>query len=429
MKIDQVLFKLISVCEINPKIHECIQSLYQREFITIEGSQKYYQDNFFNEFRNFMYPNQDEVDEGFHFYNRSFKNLELKHDRFDFSITQAEIMRTPNKLGVFSITVAIKETELDNITLLISRLRSFDLKVTLCTEKVEEAANESFIDDRLFSKVIEDEILGFNFRQNAISDLYSGSKFKVFFVGEYSELKEHQREHLLYDIATCSPVGSAAGNGFHAPHPDYYETIKPNFLRAFNNYEGLVLLDSFVVIGESIFTGPNDFVSSLKRMTWDLTYFRIYIYVLYLKYSLYRFNSLWKEGVSESFAEFEDFYYEYNISHISFNFLPQLIHDKIRIGIEIDKELSLFKERMQRLSEREEERQAQKQARLIQVASTAVVIASVPWSDLYDFFEKVKISPFLAFGVSFALLLVAGLAVFIYNKSKDTKRNHVSTVK
>ena len=289
MYLEKIQFKLISVCEINTEILERIKADYERVFITPTASQKYYHDNFFNEFRSFMYPNQDEAEDGFYFYDRSFENLKLKHDRFEFLITRAEIMQTPNKLGVFSITVAIQEKKLDDITLLISRLRSFDLKVALVNHSKDDPVTISS-DEQLFSKVIEEKVLGFTFRQNTISDLYSGSKFKVFFVGEYGDLQEHKREHLLYDIATCSPVGSAAGNGFFAPHSDYYETLTSNFLRAFNNYEGLVILDSFVVIGEGILTGPNDFVSKLKETTWDLTYFRIYIYVLYLKYSLYRFD-------------------------------------------------------------------------------------------------------------------------------------------
>ena len=103
----------------------------------------------------------------------------------------------------------------------------------------------------------------------------------------------------------------------------------------------------------------------------------------------------------------------------SFNFLPQLIHDKIRLGIEIDKELILFKERMKRLSELDDEKQAKKHSRLIQVASTAVVIASVPWNDLYDFSVKVHISPLLAFLVCLGILIVVGMCILVYQKLRE----------
>jgi len=414
VRMNQFILKLISVCEVRPTERSLIEERFDRVLVTDDFSKKYYQDNFFTEFREFMYPTPQKEEQTFAFYERELSELAYIHDGCTFSLSKAELVYTPSQLGIFSVTVTTDVSDLNQMTMLLSSLRSFDRKI----ETVNPPQAETEAEELTLSRVIEEEVLGFNFRRNSIADLYSGSKFKMFLVGEHSDLGgDHELKNLLYDVATCSAVGSAAGEGYNAPHPDYLETLQPHYLSAFKNYEGLVLLDSFVVMGQGVLIGPDGQLNRGKELTWDVTYFRIYVYLLFLKYSLYRFNNLWKEGGDQSdYDHFEEFYYRYNISHVSFNFLPQLVHDKIREGIEVDQELLLFKERMKRLNELESELQSKKNSRFLKIASIAIMIASVPWSDLYDFFTKVHVSPTIAFSVIFLLMLLGVVGVHLYNR-------------
>ena len=55
--------------------------------------------------------------------------------------------------------------------------------------------------------------------------------------------------------------------------------------------------------------------------------------------------------------EFESFLNTYNISHISYNFLPNLIAEKHRKSLQIDSELEKFQDRINRISQEIQEKE------------------------------------------------------------------------
>ena len=62
--------------------------------------------------------------------------------------------------------------------------------------------------------------------------------------------------------------------------------------------------------------------------------------------------------------EFESFLNTYNLSHISYNFLPNLLFHQHRKGLQIDEELQKFQERINRISQAIQE-EAQKRSNLL----------------------------------------------------------------
>ena len=65
-----------------------------------------------------------------------------------------------------------------------------------------------------------------------------------------------------------------------------------NRIAVFKNWEAVCLFDSFCCIGDKNLNEPG----SISYISWDYTYFRIYLYRLFFKYNLYRYNSMINEA-------------------------------------------------------------------------------------------------------------------------------------
>ncbi len=78
-------------------------------------------------------------------------------------------------------------------------------------------------------------------------------------------------------------------------------------------------------------------------------YFRIYIYNLYYKYYLFSINAKGlnqDSGLKKQREEFNDLIRHYDTPYISYNFLPNLLHEKIRKGLEIENETSALRDKI-----------------------------------------------------------------------------------
>ena len=249
-------------------------------------------------------------------------------------------------------------------------------------------------------------------------DDYSGSKFKLFTVLNLEEqIDVITREELLYDIGCGAKIGSAGGNENLSPSADYFKSLLNNKISVFNNYTILPLFDSVTVIGNQLIENNPD---SYKRKTWSESYFRIILYNLFIKYNLFRYNSELHEeseiGEVELREKFENFLNTYNLSHISYNFLPNLIYQKHRESLDIDNELKLFQKRINRISESIKEEQQKRSNVLLAIVGVFTSISSI--EPIYGFIEGSRIKlDFNLFGyyliLSLILILLA-IPILIY---------------
>jgi hypothetical protein len=242
-------------------------------------------------------------------------------------------------------------------------------------------------------------------------DDYSGSKFKVYTIVDLDEnITSEKRANYLYDIGCGVPLETAKGNNSFTPSESYYETIMEKSIRIFNNWDALPLFDSFTVIGNGILR--DDY--SIK--TYSTIYFRLYLFNLFFKYNLFRFNTKLHEGTVKVRSEFEDFINTYNISHVSFNFLPNEIYFKIREVLEIDTELAKFQERIIRISTSIQESQQKKTNLLLGLVSFITGLSGI--SPVVDFITNIKAqlgwNSALFFTLLLLVVLVLATPIFYY---------------
>lgn len=138
-----------------------------------------------------------------------------------------------------------------------------------------------------------------------------------------------------------------------------------NKLEAFKNYSVLTILDSFTALGENHYNAQD----ILKYNTWNKVYFSIYIFNLFIKYNLFKFNAEFLKDPVGYRERFTTFVNNYNYHQISFNFLPNLLYQNARSGLEINQEMSFFEERLSNLAKQIQEEQEKKQALLLGLIS------------------------------------------------------------
>jgi hypothetical protein len=166
-----------------------------------------------------------------------------------------------------------------------------------------------------------------------------GNKLKLFCVIEHDITfnNEYSEDNLIFDISTCSPVGSSIGDGripSLKPSNDYYNHIMSMYkLSVFDNWTALCLFDTFTMLHRG----------ELYNYNWEFRYFRLlYIHSIFIKAYLIELNSEFYLDYRTRDVEniFHEFNKHFNLKQVSYNFLPQLIYEKIRQGLNIDHELN-----------------------------------------------------------------------------------------
>lgn len=165
-----------------------------------------------------------------------------------------------------------------------------------------------------------------------------GNKLKLFFClsHDFNFSTGYDSDNLLYDLATCSPIGSSIGSGKNPelkPSAEYYaDLIKNHRISVFDNWTGMSLFDTVTLIQR----GP------VYNYNWEFRYFRIlYVHSLFVKTFLAETSKEFylherNKNLEEEFHAFDQ---HYNFKQISYNFLPQIIYEKIRQGLNVEQEM------------------------------------------------------------------------------------------
>ncbi len=257
-----------------------------------------------------------------------------------FSFTNIEIFLYPQSPGIISLEIGLDDTgcELDLMPSLVNHLRNYDNKISNTT-----SGDKVSIADLIHNTILK---IPPKREGNDIED-YRGGKLKVFqcFDLAYDPKREAEEvKHILFELGTLTPVGSFKNPTNYAAHSTrYYEKIMDESISVYNNWRALCLFDTFTMVGIQYFNDP------YSRSTWMENYFRIYVYNLYYKYYLFSINAKGlnqDSGLKEQREEFNNLIRLYDTPYISYNFLPNLLHEKIREGLEIENETKALRNKI-----------------------------------------------------------------------------------
>jgi hypothetical protein len=343
-------------------------------------------DYFYPNFRNIMF--LDDTKSGnYRLTKNGFPSVSLTYKKgnennqgihYTINIISSEIYVFDGYFGIFSLSVKIEtnsenqKVTLSDVSNLLSVIRNFSTLTSHSTE--------------WHSWISKNILCGKSLRGADVkADEYSGSKFKTYSVVDF-EHDSQDRSDLLFDLATASPLGSANGNCIFSPDAEYYDALMQNRIGVFKNWEALASFDSLICVGHGQLN------LSWHYDSWNHAYFRIYLFRLFFKYNLHRYNSAIHSNSEDAVKlrdEFEKYLIRYNISHISFNFLPNEIYKKTGTALDLEAELISFREMINNLSKTIQEEKQARTNLLLQGVTILTSITSIgPIFDLLQELEK-----------------------------------------
>ncbi len=388
-----------------------------------ESTKKWYKDNYYHEFASLMFTGEAE--------NKPMKPL-LRSQSYEITLflgqnneryikalcTNQELFLFNNEIGIFALTFEPEYLNFQSISDLTFALKSFDSSILVNNLQLKL---HEFISNQILA--------GTPLRGTHVqADAYSGSKFKIYTIINTPDIDDgtkYSRDKLVYEIGTGSRIGEMGSNGYNSPSEQYFEELMKNSIKVFNNYTGLALLDSYTVIGTNVFSDRQKNFFSFN--TYNRIYFAIYVLNLYIRYNIFRFNAVFNENPVKTREEFEEFINGYNFSHISFNFLPNIIHQKIHAAQNIDEEIEQFEKRLGSLATKIQENQEKRQATLLGLVSLLTGLSSI--TDIIDLLESTRQSLnwtsglfYTALGFAFLLVAVPVLAYLFPENFKKVKK-------
>ena len=157
------------------------------------------------------------------------------------------------------------------------------------------------------------------------------------------------QEKILFELAHAMPASTVSVQNVDSPTKEYYQKVFSEcVIEVYGNWKAIPLLDSFTRLSTQF---PDTFRS------WELEYYHIYVYCLYIKYQLYHFNDQWKiASQSKKKAAllkdmFVSFLSDFSSPTISYKFLPNLLFEKMSIALETRQEQEMMEKKMNRITE------------------------------------------------------------------------------
>jgi hypothetical protein len=281
--------------------------------------------------------------------------------------------------------------------------------------------NIEHTDYEKWHQYIEKEVLlGSSTRGQFVTvDEYSGSKYKLFMVLDIPELNEKETmKSLLFDIGTLSKIGSAIENNYDSMDKAYVQQlINKNTISVFNNWEGLALLDSFTVVGNKILD------TTYKKEAYTRVYHGIYLYCLFLKYNLFKYNFEIKDLDEDRRSNFQDFLAKYYYNYISYNFLPTEIFNKVKTALDIENEINLLNEKIVAIGLKIQEEQQARTNVILGIVMVLSTLASIQQIQSYIVLTQKWLGLNDEETISIVIILVLGILFFVFGKTILKKIN------
>jgi hypothetical protein len=266
---------------------------------------------------------------------------------------------------------------------------------------------------------IENELLlGSKTRGEFINvDDYSGTKYKLYMIIDSPELlTEQQRDHLMIDLATVTQIGATGSEGPHSLDSDYYnKLLDKNAIIVYGNWKGLALLDTYTVLGRGILTQP------WQISTYKNTYFTIYLYCLFVKYSMFKFHYEIADLDEDRRSTFQEFMSKYYYNYISYNFLPTELFTKIKIGLDIENERNLLNQKIELVGRQIQEAQQDRTNKILGIVTVLSSLSSA--QPVYDYLligQKYlgwDVALYWSVTISIVLVIGGGVGFYVFGKN------------
>ena len=358
MKINNSLYKTIGFLNYTNSEIKSIRKEYTANELD-ENDGDFLNQSYHSEFLNIMFDNNN--------VERLYKDLdyEIEINRICTKIilTKIELFifheEEKEKRVIFSLSYNLHNVTIENISDISNALNRYNTEVTYKDNEyvLKEFISEILLDKKKF------------YEENTPSEQYAGSKFKNYLIIDLKHEKD-VRDHLLYEIGTCSKIGTIDKNDLYSPSKSYQKKMLENKISCFNNYEALCILDSFTVIGMGNYNKEDIYT----HKTWDEVYFSIYVFNLYMKSSLQILSNDFSSNPMKRRRTFQKFYNKYFFNKISFNFLPNEIHKGMKDGLEIQDDLEFISDRLETLAVQVNEKQQKQQESLLLVISIIALL-------------------------------------------------------
>ncbi|MBD1421989.1 hypothetical protein [Sphingobacterium chuzhouense] len=315
-------------------------------------------------------------------------------------------------LGIYSFSVrSVESLSFKEFIQIFGRFRNLDAKVAVGRRafSIREFIELNML--RCENNPVTKNIIKIDEKSELYN--YSGSKLKAFIAVELTEFnKGYTIDEALFELGTFTEYSTSKKNkNLYSPSSEYFDYIVSKKISVFSNWSALALFDSFVIIGKE------KYLIDSTRKTLSDSYFKIFIFNLYSKFYLFKANSnLGNVEGKPHDHKLYSFLRKYNITHISYNFLPNLLHSKIREALQIDSELKSVKSKIELIESQAKE----KETNLINVVLLFIAafgIISI-LSDFPTVYENIvndgekKIATFIALGI----VLIAIVGVVCYYK-------------
>lgn len=317
--------------------------------------------------------------------------MPYKNEVISFQVSKLDLYFLPHGFLIYSFCIEQNNLLYDAITYINSRFRTLGRYVSAMQNELKLNVEQGVLE--IFQPLLFIFNINCPYTKNSkinikdyspenvqrYSDLIeNGNKLKLFIIVEESVnnkyFESYSRENLLYDLATCSPIGASVdpANAFHPSKEYYQQLVNNNKINLFNNWEALSLFDSFVVV----LNNPKWY----QVDCWKKDYYRfIYLHSVYVKNYLSYINQEFRRKKSSRYLmdEFLDFDKNYNFHKISYNFLPQTIYEKVRKGLEIDDELDQLHISLERESAKQEKQREQRLNLILSFVAFLAIFSAV----------------------------------------------------
>lgn len=400
VEIRSAIVKIIGIFESKRSVYnlekQFLNAAYQRKLLS-EQEIGFHRNYWYPEYRNIWFNNSNEAMRFLTKDCNRILNFKYKSGFFEVKIKSFEIHLMPNGLHFFSIIADSADKSTAGYSDLLNLIRTFDSEIDL------EGKWVHWIEENCLGGI---KISIDKDHPMVKTDVYSGSKFKIYSVFDLAQqLDTTDRLQLLYELGTVSKISQNEDFNPLGNSKRYISQLMLNRISVFNNYDILALLDTFTVLGHSVLK-DNDLYT---ERNYNETYFRIYLQALLLKYNLFRYQSEFHMDNLRLRDTFEKFLNSYNLSHISYNFLPNLIYNKAKLAIELDEEMEKFKQRIVSLNESIKEEQQKRTNILLGFLGIVSSIGSI--GPVFDFLEKFRISTH--FGLIYFYSILGLISIFL----------------
>ena len=288
------------------------------------------------------------------------------YKEINLQINQIDLFLFPDSFGMFSLDLNVQFDDT------LPHLAQFSDACFIVREFERGLIQGTDLNWNAF--IVKEYLLGQKTRGEGVDlDEYSGNKFKLFTACDFEEpLDLTMQNALLYDIGCVVQPGTAISNDVNAPSDEYKLYLADNYqFSAFRNWRGIALLDTFVIVGNNILT------TEFQLTTFRESYFLIYLHNLYVKYNLFKFNTDTSDYKTDLRPDLREFLNHFNLSFVSYNFLPSMINTKLRLALDIENEVDTLTKRIQEIGAVVEEKSQEKTNLLLGLVSFVASLSAI----------------------------------------------------